>query len=172
MSPASTFSHGDHQTHGETIDHIRRIADEEGSVVAILCDIQGPKIRIGGLQTEPLMLNIGDSITLTTDSVLGGNGLVSLPHPEFVQDIRAGTTLLLDDGNLQFEVKAADGRNLDCEVVVGGALKSRKGVSAPNARLTLSAITEKIALTLSSRCPSTATTSRCPLCAPPTISAS
>lgn len=137
------FSHGDHQTHGETIDHIRRIADEEGSVVAILCDIQGPKIRIGGLQTEPLMLDIGDSITLTTDSVLGGNGLVSLPHPEFVQDIRAGTTLLLDDGNLQFEVKAADGRNLDCEVVVGGALKSRKGVSAPNARLTLSAITEK-----------------------------
>lgn len=137
------FSHGDHPTHGETIDHIRRIADEEDSVVAILCDIQGPKIRIGRLQTEPLMLDIGDSITLTTDTVLGANGLVSLPHPEFVQDIRAGTTLLLDDGNLQFHVKAADGRNLVCEVVVGGALKSRKGVSAPNARLTLSAITEK-----------------------------
>ncbi len=137
------FSHGDHQTHGQTIDHIRRIADEEGSVVAILCDIQGPKIRIGPLQAEPLMLEIGDSITLTTDAVLGAEGLVSLPHPEFVQDIRAGTTLLLDDGNLQFHVTAADGRNIDCEVVVGGALKSRKGVSAPNARLTLSAITEK-----------------------------
>jgi len=137
------FSHGDHRTHGETIDHIRRIADEEGSVVAILCDIQGPKIRIGPVQAEPLMLEIGDSITLTTDAVLGAEGLVSLPHPEFVQDIRAGTTLLLDDGNLQFQVTAADGRNLDCEVLVGGALKSRKGVSAPNARLTLSAITEK-----------------------------
>jgi pyruvate kinase len=137
------FSHGDHQTHGETIDQIRRIADEEGSVVAILCDIQGPKIRIGPLQSEPLMLDIGDSITLTTDAVIGANGLVSLPHPEFVQDIRAGTTLLLDDGNLQFQVTAADGRNLVCDVVVGGALKSRKGVSAPNARLTLSAITEK-----------------------------
>ena len=137
------FSHGDHRTHGETIDNIRRIADEEGSVVAILCDIQGPKIRIGLLQAEPLMLEIGDSITLTTDAVLGAEGLVSLPHPEFVQDIRAGTTLLLDDGNLQFQVTAADGRNLDCAVEVGGALKSRKGVSAPNARLTLSAITEK-----------------------------
>ena len=131
------FSHGDQVSHGETIDRIRRIAAEEGSVVAILCDIQGPKIRIGGLQSEPMMLEIGDSITLTTDAVLGANGLVSLPHPEFVQDIRAGTTLLLDDGNLQFQVLAADGRNLDCEVVVGGALKSRKGVSAPNARLTL-----------------------------------
>ena len=137
------FSHGDHQTHGQTIDRIRRIADEEGSVVAILCDIQGPKIRIGPLQSEPLMLDIGDSITLTTDAVIGANGLVSLPHPEFAQDIRAGTTLLLDDGNLQFQVTAADGRNLVCDVVVGGALKSRKGVSAPNARLTLSAITEK-----------------------------
>ena len=137
------FSHGDHKTHGETIDHIRRIADEEGSVVAILCDIQGPKIRIGRLQDEPLMLDIGDTITLTTDAVIGANGLVSLPHPEFVQDIREGTTLLLDDGNLQFHVRAADGRNLVCDVVVGGALKSRKGVSAPNARLTLSAITEK-----------------------------
>ena len=150
------FSHGDHRTHGETIDHIRRIADEEDNVVAILCDIQGPKIRIGRLQAEPLMLDIGDSITLTTDEVIGGNGLVSLPHPEFVQDIRAGTTLLLDDGNLQFQVRAADGRNLDCEVVVGGGLKSRKGVSAPNARLTLSAITEKdradIEFALAKRC--------------------
>ena len=150
------FSHGDHRAHGETIDHIRRIADVEGSVVAILCDIQGPKIRIGGLQDEPLMLDIGDSITLTTDAVIGANGLVSLPHPEFVQDIRAGTTLLLDDGNLQFHVTAADGRNLVCDVVVGGALKSRKGVSAPNARLTLSAITEKdradIEFALAKRC--------------------
>ena len=84
------FSHGDRQTHGETIKHIRRIADEESSVVAILCDIQGPKIRIGQLQPEPLMLDIGDSITMTTDAVMGSNGLVSLPHPEFVQDIRAG----------------------------------------------------------------------------------
>ena len=137
------FSHGDHAIHGATVDHIRRIADEEGTVVAVLCDIQGPKIRIGDLRTEPMMLSIGDSITLTLEDVVGSNGLVSLPHPEFVQDIQAGTTLLLDDGNLQFSVTETDGRNLVCDVVIGGPLKSRKGVSAPNARLTLSAITEK-----------------------------
>ncbi len=137
------FSHGDHQTHGETIDHIRRLAAEEGAVVAVLCDIQGPKIRIGELQQEPMMLEIGDSITLTLDDIVGKDGIVSLPHPEFLRDIEAGTTLLLDDGNLQFSVLEADGRNLVCRVVVGGPLKSRKGVSAPNARLTLSAITEK-----------------------------
>ncbi|MCY4064622.1 MAG: pyruvate kinase [Chloroflexi bacterium] len=137
------FSHGDHQAHGETIDHVRRLAGEEGTVVAVLCDIQGPKIRIGELQQEPMMLEIGDRVTLTLDDIVGRDGLVSLPHPEFLRDIEAGTTLLLDDGNLQFSVLEADGRNLVCNVVVGGPLKSRKGVSAPNARLTLSAITEK-----------------------------
>jgi len=137
------FSHGDHQTHGETIDNIRRLAAEEGTVVAVLCDIQGPKIRIGDLQGEQMMLEIGDRITLTLDNLIGGNGIVSLPHPEFLRDIEAGATLLLDDGNLQFSVLETDGRNLVCNVVVGGPLKSRKGVSAPNARLTLSAITDK-----------------------------
>ncbi|MCY4146732.1 MAG: pyruvate kinase, partial [Chloroflexi bacterium] len=137
------FSHGDHQTHGRTIHHIRRIAAEEGTVVAVLCDIQGPKIRIGALREESMMLAIGDRVTLTTDDVIGANGIVSLPHPEFVRDISAGATLLLDDGNLQLAVKETDGKSLRCEVVVGGPLKSRKGVSAPNARLTLSAITQK-----------------------------
>ena len=137
------FSHGDHQTHGETIDNIRRLAAEEGTVVAVLCDIQGPKIRIGAIEPEPMMLEIGDSITLTLDDIIGRDGIVTLPHPEFLRDIEPGVTLLLDDGNLQFSVLETDGHNLKCEVVVGGALKSRKGVSAPNARLTLSAITEK-----------------------------
>lgn len=137
------FSHGDHRAHGETIDNIRRLAAEEGAVVAILCDIQGPKIRIGDLRQEPIILKIGDRITLTLDDVIGDNGIVSLPHPEFLRDITAGTMLLLDDGNLQFKVLEADGHNLICDVLVGGPLKSRKGVSAPNARLTLSAITDK-----------------------------
>ena len=137
------FSHGNHQIHGDAIDTVRRIAAEEDTVVAVLCDIQGPKIRIGKLKQEPMMLEAGDAITLTLDDVIGSNGLVSLPHPEFVQDIKVGTTLLLDDGNLQFHVAETTARNIVCDVVVGGALKSRKGVSAPNAKLTLSAITKK-----------------------------
>ena len=137
------FSHGNHEVHGETIDRIRRLAEEEGTVVAILCDIQGPKIRIGDLAQEPIALHPGNSITLTLEDVVGSNGIVSLPHPEFLRDITPGTTLLLDDGNLQFSVKETTARELICEVVIGGALRSRKGVSAPNAKLTLSAITEK-----------------------------
>jgi pyruvate kinase len=137
------FSHGDHETHGKVIDMVRTIAEEENAVVAILCDIQGPKIRIGTVAEEPLMLEAGDEITLTLDDVPGENGVISLPHPEFVQDISAGTRLLLDDGNLQLEVIDAPARKLRCKVLIGGPLKSRKGVSAPNAKLTLSAITDK-----------------------------
>ena len=137
------FSHGDHATHGKAIDDVRRIADEEGAVIAILCDIQGPKIRIGVIEKEPLMLKPGDTITLTLDEASGDNNVVSLPHPEFVRDIKAGTQLLLDDGKLEFVVRATANRALVCEVVIGGALTSRKGIMAPNARLTLSAITDK-----------------------------
>lgn len=137
------FSHGTHETHGKVIEMVRKIAKEENATIAILCDIQGPKIRIGTVANEPLMLEEGDKITLTLDNVPGEDYLISLPHPEFIQDITAGTMLLLDDGNLQFLVKETTARTLICEVVIAGPLKSRKGVSAPNTKLTLSAITEK-----------------------------
>lgn len=137
------FSHGTHERHKETIEMVRRIAQEEAAGIAILCDIQGPKIRIGQVADEPLQLVPGDEITLTLDNVPGKDRLISLPHPDFIRDIEPGTQLLLDDGNLDFLVKATTGSNLICEVINGGPLTSRKGVSAPNARLTLSAITPK-----------------------------
>ncbi|MBE0689767.1 MAG: pyruvate kinase, partial [Anaerolineae bacterium] len=137
------FSHGDHDAHSKAVDDIRRIAKEEGSVVALLCDIQGPKIRIGKIAKEPLILEPGDTITLTLDEADGTNNVVTLPHPEFVRDINAGSTLLLDDGKLEFMVTSTTGSALICEVVVSGQLTSRKGVSAPDSQLTLSAITDK-----------------------------
>jgi pyruvate kinase len=137
------FSHGDHETHGETIDRVRRIAEEEGQVIAILCDMQGPKIRIGKVANEPYMLEPGKQVTFTLDKVPGENGLISLPHPEFVRDIKPGMQLLLDDGNLELVVLSTIANGLVCEVVVGGPLTSRKGVTAPTAKLSLSAITDK-----------------------------
>lgn len=137
------FSHGDHHKNSQTIDLVRRVAQEEGVVVAIMCDIQGPKIRIGKIAKEPLTLSKGDTVTLTLDDAPGDNGLISLPHPEFIRDMKAGMELLLDDGNLEFVVREVSPRHLVCEVVVGGLLSSRKGVMAPKAHLTLSAITPK-----------------------------
>ncbi|GAB4337533.1 MAG: pyruvate kinase [Phototrophicales bacterium] len=136
------FSHGDHETHSRTIDLVRQVAEEENSVVAIMCDIQGPKIRIGKL-AQPLELKKGDRVTLTLDEADGTDNFVSLPHPEFVRDIGPGMQLLLDDGNLEFIVRDVTPRALACDVVIGGTLSSRKGIMAPNAHLTLSAITEK-----------------------------
>ena len=138
------FSHGSHETHGQTIDTIRRVAEEEGAVVAIMCDLQGPKIRIGKIANEPLVINPGDELTLTLDETDGSDPyVITLPHPEFVRDLEPGMRLLLDDGNLELEVRAANSRALVCTVIIGGELTSRKGVTAPTARLTLSAITDK-----------------------------
>lgn len=139
------FSHGDHALHAATIDRIRRIASEENAVVAIMCDLQGPKIRIGLIPDEPLLLHTGDTIRLSLDAALAASdrNTVLLPHPEFTRDVHVGMPLLLDDGNLEFVVTERDEKTLTCRVVIPGELYSRKGVTAPTARLTLSAITDK-----------------------------
>ena len=139
------FSHiapEDYENTTALIQLIREIAKQENRVVGILCDIQGPKIRIGQVG-EGIELATGDKITLTTDEADGTDNVVSLPHPEFVKDIHTGAQLLLDDGNLEFTVTESSPTKLICEVVIGGLLKSRKGVTATNAKLTLSAITSK-----------------------------
>ncbi len=137
------FSHGEYETHARNIRTIRRIAEEEDAVVAILADLQGPKIRLGKIANEPVTLKKGDRLTLTTRPADGTDMVFPLPHPEFVKDVKAGHRLLLDDGQLEFKVISKQLDDLYCEVVVGGPLSSRKGVSAPESHLTLSAITEK-----------------------------
>lgn len=136
------FSHGDHERHGQSIDLIRKIAEQEKHVVAILADIQGPKIRVGVIK-EPIALAKGDKITLTLNEADGSNNVVQLPHPEFIRDLKPGLRLLLDDGNLEFIITDLIPNGLVCDVILGGTLSSRKGVMAPNAHLTLSAITDK-----------------------------
>ncbi len=136
------FSHGEHEEHKATIELARRIAAEEGRVIATMCDIQGPKIRIGNVPEEPLELFVGDSIRFTLDGSDGNS--IPLPHPELFRDVEAGMQLLLDDGSLELLIETAQPNCLDCQVVVGGPLTSRKGVTAPKASLqSLSAITEK-----------------------------
>ncbi|RMG86066.1 MAG: pyruvate kinase [Chloroflexi bacterium] len=137
------FSHGEHERHAKTIAIVREVAEEEGLVVAIMADIQGPKIRLGVVANEPVTIKPGDTIVLTEDDVPGENGVYQLPHPEFIRDIKAGDPLLLDDGNLEFVVREARPKSLVCEVVIGGEISSRKGVMAPSSHLTLPAITEK-----------------------------
>ena len=139
------FSHGTQEQHGEVIARIRRISSEEGAVVGVLADLQGPKIRLGKLDPDPINIETGDAIVLTcNDNPDQSKKHLPLPHPEFIRDVRAGNRLLLDDGEIEMIVRSATSDTLMCEVVVGGALKSRKGVASPDASLgSISALTEK-----------------------------
>lgn len=139
------FSHGEDEVHLARIDRIRKVAAEEDAVVAILCDLQGPKFRLGKLAQEPIMLKKGDQLRITSDlTANGANNIFPMPHPEFIRDVKPGEVLLLDDGALEFMVTGKDGdHTLICDVVVPGPLSSRKGVSAPASFLSSSALPDK-----------------------------
>ncbi len=137
------FSHGDHATHQTRIDRVRRLAREEHAVVAILGDLQGPKLRVGHIASGSVMTQAGQEITLTLREVPGDQREVNLPHPELVHAVQAGQRLLLDDGQLEFVVTGATDTDLRCKVITGGPLGSHKGVSAPGAKLPLSVLSEK-----------------------------
>ncbi len=138
------FSHGDHETHARNIANIRRLANEEKAVIAILADIPGPKIRLGTLVQDPLELTAGDLVTLTAQTVLDPEKpfIIPLPHAEVLADLKPGERLLLDDGQLEFNVRAKKGIDVECEVIIGGWLSSHKGISVPDTALRLSSITE------------------------------
>jgi len=128
------FAHGTYPEHAADIANIRRIAQEEGATVAVLADLQGPKLRIGAIASESLLLTAGDRLTLTTREASDAEKVVHLPHWELIDEATVGTQLLLDDGELEFvvEEKAADA--LVCRVVTGGKLRSHKGIAAVGGR--------------------------------------
>ncbi len=138
------FSHGDHETHARNINSIRRLALEEDAVIAILADIPGPKIRLGKLVQDPLELTPGDTVKLTARAELDPEDLflIPLPHQGVLADLKPGERLLLDDGQLEFNVKGKRGNDVECEVIIGGLLSSHKGVSVPDTSLSLSSITD------------------------------
>lgn len=138
------FSHGSHQGHRENAALIRQIASQKDRHIGILGDLQGPKIRVGDIANEPLMLTKGGEITLTTDlSRTQDDTTVHVRFPSLPQSVSAGDTLLLDDGLIRLTVTSVDGQDVRCQVLLGGALKSRKGLNRLGGGLSAPAITEK-----------------------------
>ncbi len=135
------FSHGDPETHTSTIRAIRRLAAEEGRLVAVMADLQGPKLRVGALPPEGIRLREGQEVVLTPSP--GTPDEIPLPHPELIRDLEPGQTVLLDDGQMELIVTDKTSGALRCRVVVGGVLTSHKGVNVPGASLRFSALTEK-----------------------------
>ncbi len=137
------FSHGDYAAHARRIADARRVAEEEGRTLAVLCDLQGPKLRVGEISGGSVEWPQGSCVTLTTRAVPGDASEVHLPHPDLVADVQPGQRLLLDDGALELQIESKTESDLVCRVVVGGRLGSHKGVSAPGAALSLSSLTDK-----------------------------
>ena len=136
------FSHGTHAEHADSIEHLRRVADEEHATVAILADLQGPKLRLGEL-SSPIDLKPGDWIALTEGSADGEAHVLPVPHPELIRGARVGGRWLFDDGAVEAIIREVRPRAVIAQVVVGGRLSSCKGVNAPGATGALVALTEK-----------------------------
>lgn len=137
------FSHGDRETHARTIALLRRIAQQDGELVAIMADLQGPKLRIGEIIDGQVDLRPGDEFTLTARQVPGSSQAVHFPHREVLNDLCAGQRILIDDGQIELQVLGKKGIDLLCQVVTGGRISSHKGVNLPGADLGISSLTEK-----------------------------
>lgn len=137
------FSHGDHNGHAKVIEKIRRINKVNNLNIGILQDLQGPKIRVGDVENNGVLINPGDPITITNDPVIGSATLVSTVYQNLPNDVVPGDRILIDDGNLELVVISTDGKNVNCTVIHGGILKSRKGINLPNTRVSAPSLTEK-----------------------------
>ena len=139
------FSHGTHEVHRKTIDALRATTLKVRRPVAILADLQGPKIRTGLVQNNGIELVTGSELVLTTEQgLLGTPELVSTTYEYLAADAKPGDHILLDDGLLELEVLETDGaQRIRTKVLVGGILKNNKGINLPGVNLRTAALTEK-----------------------------
>ncbi len=137
------FSHGSFDGHREDILTIRRVAGELGLPVSIMADLPGPKIRIGDLAEEVIQLVKNQHLILTTESIAGTLERISVNLPTLPQAVAPGKSIFLNDGFIHLKVERVDGLEVHCRVVVGGPLRSRKGLNIPDVDLGVKAFTDR-----------------------------
>ena len=138
------FSHGSHDDHKRLIGLVREESAAAGRVVPILQDLQGPKIRIGEMKNGGVLLHKGQSLYLTAEPVeYGTRKRVHVSYPSLASAVEIGGSILVDDGNIELSVMEVNGAEVKTEVVVGGVLRSRKGVNLPQIRSSSPSLTEK-----------------------------
>jgi len=137
------FSHGDHEGHRERFNILRGLEKKYDHSVAILLDLQGPKLRVGKFENDGVELVAGQNLRLVAQECLGTAEQASLPHPEVFAALEPNTNLLLDDGRLQLKVLEHGSDWAETEVVIGGKLSNHKGLNVPEVVLNVSSLTEK-----------------------------
>ena len=137
------LSHGSYDVHEEVYANVRRASDDVGKAVAVLVDLQGPKIRLGKFSDGPHFLAVGDTFAITTEDILGTKEISSTTFKGLPQDVAPGDTLLIDDGKVKLRVVSTDGTVVTTEVVVAGTVSNNKGINLPGVAVNVPALSEK-----------------------------
>ncbi|MBE9478471.1 MAG: pyruvate kinase, partial [Chloroflexi bacterium] len=138
------FSHGNYDDHAKVIDEIRSLSKEEKRSLAILQDLQGPKLRTGMFEDgEAIFLSPGEQIILTGRDVIGTKDTIQVKYDSFAQDVNEGDRILLDDGRIELSVTSINGNDVATKVVFGGKLGNKKGINLPGVNLSAPSLTKK-----------------------------
>jgi pyruvate kinase len=138
------FSHGSHEDHLKNIELIRDLNRELGANVAILADLQGPKLRIGEVENNEVILQDGSEFRLVTTKCTGDASKAWMSYEKLPHEVKPGEAILIDDGKIKLEVKGTNGTDtVITKVIHGGPLSSRKGVNLPHTKISLPSLTEK-----------------------------
>jgi pyruvate kinase len=138
------FSHGAHEDKATIIEHIRKINSTEPYNIAILGDLQGPKLRVGEMEGGGIMVEEGDILTFTNEKLVGTKERIYVSYPNLHKDVKPGNIILIDDGKLEVKVVSITKNNdVQVQVTLGGKLSSKKGINLPDTKISLPALTEK-----------------------------
>lgn len=137
------MSHGDHEEHLARIENGRTAAGKLGLPIAILQDLAGPKIRTGIYETERITIEAGKELILTTRECIGTPERIYVNYPKLAEEVKPGSTIMLDDGKKKLVVESIESDEIHCRVMIGGELKARRGVNVPGAYLSIDTITPK-----------------------------
>lgn len=144
------FSHGSHEAHAKNVETARALEKKHNRPIALLADLQGPKLRIGKFKGDSIELEIGQEFTFDADETLGDTKRVSLPHPEVIEALQVGDEIFLDDGKVRVEITAKNTTSLTTRIISGSGLSNHKGFNLPGVILPIAALTEKDRIDLKS----------------------
>ena len=137
------LSHGSYAVHEEVYANVRKAAEDSGRAVAVMVDLQGPKIRLGKFEAGPYDLAVGDIFKITTEDVVGTRELSGTTFKGLPDDVSPGDFLLIDDGKVKVRVTEVNGQVVTTEVVVGGFVSNNKGINLPGVAVNVPALSEK-----------------------------
>lgn len=138
------FSHGTHEEHLEVIEHITQINKDYQTHIAILADLQGPKLRIGNIENGSVLLKTGETIKVTTKNILGNKETISVIYKKLIEDININEEIIIDDGKIELIViEKNDKDTITCKIRFGGVLSSNKGFNLPTTKVSVPSLTKK-----------------------------